>query len=65
MKQQTMSDRHTYFGWITTSAGWFLTAASVQQWFIQWNPVLQGILFIVTIISTLIFIKRSKTNKTP
>lgn len=60
MRHQNMDSKHNFFGWITTTAGWVLSAAAIQEWFIHWNPVLQGILFIVTIISTLIFIGKNK-----
>ena len=51
------------FAWAPTSIGLGVSFASIQGWFNDWNPILQGIVFIVTILSLIIGLFMSKKNK--
>jgi hypothetical protein len=52
------------WAWITTGTGVTVSVVSFQHWFADWNPVLQGVVLILTAISILISLWKSSATKT-
>ena len=52
-----------FFAWSPAGLGVSVSFASFQGWFNDWDPILQGAVFILTIISLIISFFLAKKNR--
>ena len=63
MKPNNMHGPGLFFDWAVIGVGWGVTAAALQKWFIDWNPVLQGLVLIATFVLTVVTIYYKRKTK--